>query len=89
MLILTGLDKSLEAILLDPKRPMGSRAADHRCSGGMSRSRSDSAAMLSRSWLSATRFADPGRLASDSPARHSVLGRIGRGVNPPRSSGRR
>ncbi len=39
--------------------------------------------MLSRSWLSATRFADPGRLASDSPARHSVLGRIGRGVNPP------
>ena len=30
-----------------------------------------------------TRFADGGRLATDSPGRHSVAGRIGRGTNPP------
>jgi hypothetical protein len=29
------------------------------------------------------RFVDGGRLATDKPGRHSVAGRIGRGVKPP------
>ena len=65
-----------------PRPPPPARLAQRR-SGGMSRSFTDSAAMLARSWLSPTRFADAGRCASDSPGRHSPAGRIGRGANPP------
>ena len=45
--------------------------------------RSLCAAMSSRLKDSCLRFVDGGCFATDSPSRHSVAGRIGRGAKPP------
>lgn len=57
--------------------------AIHRCSGGMSRARADKSRMSVGSNLRCRWCVDGGLFATDSPGRHSVAGRIGRGVNPP------
>src|SRR5688500_18520824 len=41
------------------------------------------AAISSQEYDRCTRLVDGGRLLTDSPARHSVTGRIGRAVKPP------
>jgi hypothetical protein len=49
----------------------------------MSLMRIECARMSSRSYESVTRFVDGGRFATESPGRHSLAGRIGRGTKPP------
>jgi hypothetical protein len=55
----------------------------HRSCGGMFSTRANNAAISARSYLRCTRFVEAGRLARETPARHSDLGRIGRFSNPP------
>jgi hypothetical protein len=49
----------------------------------MSLTRSLRAAISSRLYDNDLRLSDAGRLATESPERHSVAGRIGRGAKPP------
>src|SRR5438105_4950857 len=55
----------------------------YRFSGRMSLMRIVCAAMSSRLWERCTRFVEAGLSATESPSRHSVEGRMGRGTKPP------
>jgi hypothetical protein len=54
-----------------------------RLSGAKCLIRSTNASISSRLWDRCTRRVAEGRLASDTPDRHSFTGRMGRGTNPP------
>jgi len=61
----------------------GKKDVPYRFSGGMSLIRWLRVAISSRLYDNDRRLSDGGRLAIESPERHSVAGRIGRGAKPP------
>src|SRR5439155_21728397 len=57
--------------------------ATHRFSGGTSRILAQCAATSSRLYFRCTRLSDAACLVTQTPGRHSRVGRIGRGTKPP------
>ena len=55
----------------------------YRFSGGTSRTRAQCAATSSRLYFKCTRLSEGACLAVQTPGRHSRIGLIGRGANPP------